>query len=301
MWFKNLRAYRLAAPFDLSPEHLDRQLVAKVFTPCAKSSAQSQGWVAPLGEGYPLAHGAARRLLLCMKREEKVLPATVVRELLEMRIAVIETEQARKVYRRERLELRDEIVRDCLPRAFTRSALCHACIDQPGNWLFVDAASANRAEELLNLLRESLGSLPVRLPETQQAPTTVMTGWLSRRTLPQGLALTGECELRAPGEGGAIVRCKGLDLLDGEIETHLDAGMQVTRLALAFEDKIGFVLSEDLTVKRLRFADTLREESDGLEADPAARLDADFVLLSDALASLQQALMGWFGGELLRE
>jgi recombination associated protein RdgC len=301
MWFKNLRAYRLTAPFSLSPEQLAPQLESKLFAPCAQSSPLAMGWVSPLGEGFPLAHGAQQRLLVCMRREERVLPSTVVREMVEERIAGIEAEQSRKVYRRERLELRDEIVRDCLPRAFTRSTTTYACIDQPAGWIYVDAASANRAEELLNLLRESLGSLPVRLPETQQSALVVMTAWLARRNLPEGLSLTGECELRAPGDGGAVVRTKGLDLLEGEVETHLESGLQVSKLALSFQEQVSFVLAEDLTLKRLRFADSLREESDGLEADPAARIDADFVLLTDALATLQQALMAWFGGELQRE
>ena len=113
MWFKNLRAYRLTNPFDLSPEQLGEQLEAHAFQPCAKSQALSLGWVPPVGgESTELVHAAAGRLLVKLKREEKLLPSTVVREQLEEKVALIEEQEGRKVYRKERLNLKDEIIQD---------------------------------------------------------------------------------------------------------------------------------------------------------------------------------------------
>ncbi|MDG2270959.1 MAG: recombination-associated protein RdgC, partial [Halioglobus sp.] len=111
MWFKNIRAYRLSKPFGLSGEQLGQKLTATGFVPCAKSQAVSLGWIAPLGEeSEELVHVAAGRMLLKLKREEKLLPSTVVREQVDEKVAVIESEQGRKVYRKERLNLKDEIV-----------------------------------------------------------------------------------------------------------------------------------------------------------------------------------------------
>ena len=158
------------------------------------------GWVPPLGEGTEtLVHAAGGRMLIRLKREEKILPSSVVREMLEEKVAVIEEEQARKVYRKERLTLKDEIIQDCLPRAFSRSAAVYAYIDTRSNWIFVDAPSAGRAEELLNLLRECIGSFPVVLPQVNNAPTAAMTGWLVHQNLPDDFTLGEECELREPG------------------------------------------------------------------------------------------------------
>ena len=205
MWFKNIRAYRLTTPFDLNAEQLGAKLAQRAYEPCAKSQALSLGWVPPLGEeSSELAHAAAGRLLLKLKREEKLLPASVVREQLEEKIADIQTEQGRKVYRKERLSMKDEIIQDCLPRAFSRSVAVHAYIDNRANWIFIDSASAARAEELLNLLRECIGSFPVVLPQVNNAPTAVMTGWLAHRNLPDDFALGEDCELREPGEEGAV-------------------------------------------------------------------------------------------------
>jgi len=299
MWFKNVRAYRLTSPFDLSPEQLGGKLARRGFTPCASSQAVSMGWVPPLGEeSEQLVHAAAGRLLLCMKREERLLPAAVVREQLQEKIAAIEAEQGRKVYRKERLNLKDEIVLDCLPRAFTRSTSVFAYVDVRANWIFVDAASAARAEELLNLLREGIGSFPVLLPQVNHAPTAVMTSWLVNRSLPADFELGGECELRDPGEEGGVVRCRGVDLLSEEVETHLHAGKQVARLALGWDGRLQLLLAEDLCLRRLKFADELMKENEQVpEADGAARLDADFALMADAVTGLQNRILALFGGE----
>jgi len=300
MWFKNVRAYRLTKPFDLFPEALAQKLAPRSFVPCAKSQPASSGWVAPLGEeSGALVHAAAGRILLKLKREEKLLPSTVVREQLEEKVAAIESEQGRKVYRKERLNLKDEIVQDCLPRAFTRSTHVYAYIDVKANWIFVDAASATRAEELLNLLRECVGSFPALLPQVNNAPSAVMTAWLLHRSLPDDFELGQECELRDPGEEGGVVRCRGVDLLSEEVETHLHAGKQVARLALNWDERVSLLLAEDVCLRRLRFADELMKENEEIpEADQAARLDADFALMADAITSLQERVLALFGGEV---
>ena len=272
MWFKNIRAYRLSSPFDLSPEQLGEQLATRGFQPCAKSQALSMGWVPPLGEETEtLVHAANGRFLLCLRREEKLLPSTVVREQLEEKVATIESEQGRKVYRKEKLTMKDEIIQDCLPRAFSRSTRTYAYLDTRANWFFVDAASAGRAEELLNLLRDCIGSFPVLLPQVNNAPSATMTG---------------------------VVRCKGVDLLSEEVETHLNAGKQVARLALSWEERVSLVMAEDLCLRRLKFSEELMKENAEIpEADNAARLDADFALMSEAVTGLQERVIAIFGGE----
>jgi recombination associated protein RdgC len=300
MWFKNLRAYRLTSPFELSAEQLEEQLASGVFQPCPKSQALSIGWAPPLGEQSELlVHAANGRYLLCLKREEKILPSTVVREQLEEKVALIESEQARKVYRKERLSLKDEIVQDCLPRAFSRSSRTFAFIDTRASWLFVDAASASRAEELLNLLRDGIGSFPVVLPQVNNSPVVTMTSWLAHQNLPEDFALGEECELREPGEEGGVVRCRGVDLLSEEVETHLNAGKQVTRLSLSWQERMSLIIAEDLCLRRLKFSDELLKENEEIPEDElAARLDADFALMSEAVTGLQDRVIALFGGEV---
>ena len=94
------------------------------------------------------------------------------------------------------------------------------------------------------------------------------------------------------------MRCRGVDLLSEEVETHLHAGKQVTRLALGWDERLSLVLAEDLCLRRLKFAEQLMKENEDIpEADDAARLDADFALMSEALTGLQERILTLFGGE----
>ncbi len=299
MWFKNLRAYRLTSPFDLSAEQLETQLAEASFTPCGKSQPVSMGWVPPLGDqAEALVHSAGGCILLSMRREERLLPATVVRDQVSERITEIEREEGRKVYRKERLQLKDEVVQDCLPRAFTRSSQIYAYIDTRRNWLFVDAASAARADDFVGLLRDSIGTLPLLLPQVNQSPAAAMTSWLMHNNLPEDFALGSDCELRDLGEDGGVVRCKGLELAGEEVGTHLEAGRQVVRLGVEWDERLSLLLCEDLVLRRLRFADALVAENDDVdEADPMARMDADFALMTDVVTELQERVMAVFGGE----
>ncbi len=300
MWFKNLRAYRLTSPFTLTADQIHEQLLTRPFSHCAKTQATSCGWVAPLGgEVELLVHSANSRHLVCMRREERLLPATVVREMVEERVAELERSEGRKVRRRERESFKDEIVLNALPRAFTRSTRSFALIDAAAGWIFVDSASAARAEELTNLLRDCLGSFPLLLPEVNHAPSAVMTSWLQNASLPGDLQLGDECEMRELAEDGGVIRCRRQELASEEVQVHLDAGKRVVRLGLTWQDQLNFVLAEDLTLKRLRFGDEMTSRNDDIDSeDAAARFDADFALMTEVLTPLYVELLEHFGGEL---
>ncbi|MDP5052390.1 MAG: recombination-associated protein RdgC, partial [Congregibacter sp.] len=147
MWFKNLRAYRMTRGLELSAEQLEDKLASRGFKTCTPSQSLSTGWVPGLGEGaQTLVHSAGGRLMLCLRREEKILPPSVVRDLVKERVEAIEAQQGRKVYRKEKLSLKDEVVQDCMPRAFSRHAELRLIIDPQARWVLVDSASASRAD-----------------------------------------------------------------------------------------------------------------------------------------------------------
>ncbi len=297
MWFRNLSLFRLAGDFPSAPEQLHRQLQTHAFQPCGGLDTHREGWVPPLGRhGDQLVHAAGGRLMLCLRREERILPAAVVHEALEEKVEQIESTEARPVGRKERGRLRDEIVVDLLPRAFTRSQLTFGYIDPATGWIVIDTATSKRAEAFLNLLRESLGSLKVRPLEVRHSPALSMTRWLENG-LPGDLEAGDECELREPVENGAVVRCRKLDLAGEEVRAHLQAGMQITRLAVEWDERLRCVLGDDLVIRRLRFTDqVLDEAADTAADDVAARFDADFALMSGELARFMPALVESFGG-----
>ncbi|MFM2485264.1 recombination-associated protein RdgC [Celerinatantimonas yamalensis] len=303
MWFKNLLVYRLTKPFSHTQEQLENALQAFSFKPCGSQDLSQLGWVSPLGkQGQTLSHSANNELLICVKKEEKILPATVVRDALQEKVEHQESEQQRALKKAEKQALKDDIVQQLLPRAFTRHAFTFAWVSPDGNFIAVDAASSRKAEELLGLLRKSLGSLPV-VPLNLSTPADVtMTDWLNQGDLPKGFELGDEAELRSALEHGGIIRCKEQDLLSDEIAAHLAADKMVTKLALNYADNLSFVLGDDLALKRLKFADELLEENDDITSDdPLARFDADFTLLCAELRQFIPALIEALGGEQVTE
>ncbi len=299
MWFKNLTVFRLTEVFTLTPIELEQKLQALCFRPCGPHEEFSFGWTSPVGKtSEQLVHAANGFMMLCGKKEEKVLPTAVVNELLQEKIGEIEDREARKLAKKERATLKDELIFELLPKAFRFSRKTYAYIDPNGGWLLVDSASAKSAEDLLSHLRKCLGSLPAVPLNTVDKPSVNMTRWLLTQQAPDDLTLEDECELRALEEDGGIVRCKKHDLAAPEIKNHLDTGKQAIKLAVNWAGRIAFVLDEHLALKRLRFLDLVQEQAaDMNSASAAERFDADFAIMTLELAELLPRLMAWFGGE----
>ena len=143
----------------------------------------------------------------------------------------------------------------------------------------MNTASAARAEELLSLLREGLGNLPVVIPDTQKSPVVVMSQWLLNGGLPEGLSLGGDVDLEDPQEEGCIVRVRGMYLESDEIRRHIESGKQAVRLALSWQDQVDFLVDKDLSLRRIRFDDELKGINEELQEDVLARRDADCLLM----------------------
>lgn len=296
MWFKNLAIYRFNEPFNLSAEDLQQKLEQHPFRSCGSHDEFSFGWTAPLNKSADdLLYASNGFLMLSAKKEEKVLPASVVNEMLQERIADIEEREARRLPQKQRSQMRDELIFELLPRAFSFSRKTHAYIDVNGGWLVVDAASAKKAEDLLSLLRKSIGSLPVVPLSTANKPGQIMTQWLLNDDAPGDILIEDECELRSPEEEGGIVRCKRHDLGLPEIKNHLDSGKQVIKLAMSWADRISFVLDDSLAIKRLKFLDLIQEQVAEIEAyDEIEQFDADFAIMTAELAQFFPRLLEIF-------
>lgn len=299
MWFKNLSIFRLTEAFTLSAEELEEKLEVVAFRPCGSHEDFSLGWVSPVGKTAPLVHSANGFMMICTKKEERVLPASVLNEMMQEKIAETEEAEGRKLSKKERTAIKDELIFELLPRAFTFSRKLYAYIDVQGGFLVVDSASANKAEDLLSLLRKCLGSLPAVPLNTVEKPIATMTEWLLTQETPKDVTIEDECELRSPEEAGGVIRCKRHDLSLPEIKNHLDIGKQVIKLAINWDDRLSFILDENLSVKRLKFLDLVQDQVTDTNADDeAARFDVDFSIMSLELANFIPRLLEIFGGEL---
>ncbi|ARU93222.1 recombination-associated protein RdgC [Tatumella citrea] len=299
LWFKNMMVYRLSREIPLSADDMEKQLSACSFTPCGSQDQMKTGWVPPLNnQTDSLVHFSNGQMLLCARKEEKILPSPVIKQALEAKISRLEAEQQRKLKKTEKDSLKDEVIHSLLPRAFSRYSQTWLWIDTQHQLIMTDSASAKKSEDLLALLRKSLGSLPV-VPLALETPVELtLTEWVRSGSLPGGFALLDEAELKSTLEEGGVIRCKKQVLVSDEIAHHIEAGKRVTKLALDWQERLQFIVCDDGTVKRLKFSDTLREQNDDIDReDPALRFDADFVLMTGELAAFTEALVAALGGE----
>ncbi|MDC7716049.1 recombination-associated protein RdgC [Vogesella sp. DC21W] len=296
MWFKQLSFFRLDENFLIDSDKLADQLAKRPFQRCSGLDWFSEGWVAPASHLDSPLHQARGYQMLTLRREDKVLPAGVIRDHLDSKLAEIEAAELRKVGRKEKLQLKEQITDDLLPRAFTRSGRTTAYIDSQRGWLMVDSGTASKAENLVSTLREALPPFPAALPRTAVSPHALMTDWLAAGEAGFGFELDAECELKDSSENGAVVRCTRIDLTADEIRQHIATGKQVTRLGLIWRERIRFVLTDQLQLKRLQFLDVLQEEASQAGDDLASLFEATFLLMAEELGDLVNDLVAALGG-----
>jgi len=294
MWFKNLCIYRLPAAGRIDPAALAAQLAQRTLQSCGASDAQSIGWVPPR-DGGDLVHAVNHQLLVALGAEQKLLPASVVNQFARERAAEIAEAEGRKVGRKEMREIREQMTLELLPRAFVRRRTTFAWIDPVHGWLVVDAAAIGKAEELLELLRKAVDGFAARLLKTGQSPAAAMTGWVASGEAPGGFTLDQDLELRSAED--AKVRYVKHALEGEEIRRHIADGKTATRLAMTWSDRVSFVLTEDLQLKRLAFLDLLKEQNENQSDDADERFDLDFALMAGELARLFDDLLAALGGE----
>ncbi len=286
MFFRNLTLFRFPTTLDFS--QLDELLPEMILKPVGALEMSSRGFVPPFGRGDDvLAHRGGESLWLTVGGEDKILPGSVVNDLLAKKLAEIEEKEGRKPGGRTRKRLKEDLVHELLPRAFVKTSRTDAMLDLEHGFIAIDTSSRKNAETVVSEIRAAMGSFPALPLNAEVAPRSILTGWIAGEPLPEGLALGEECEMKDAMDGGAVVKCQNQDLQGDEIGKHLEAGKQVTRLALVLDDHLSFVLGEDLVIRKLKFLDGAVEQLENSEPeDLRAELSARFALMSGEVKRL---------------
>ena len=300
MWFSNAIIYKFKTDISYQQEAFEKALELDKFRPCGAQDLSTFGWDKALGNhGKMLSHFSQKSILLCAKREEKVLPAAVINELVSEKVEQIEQEENRPIKKREKDEIKENLLHNLIPQAFKKSSKQFAFIDLENGWLVVNSSSFNKAEELLALLRKSLGSLPVVPAFVNYDLGLFLTDWLSKMQPPEHFQIGMDADLNEPDEKGAEVKLKQLDLSSSEVKTHLDNGKLVTKLALDWNERIKFLFNDDGSIKRVHYSDILKDENADIpKEDMAAKLDADFMLASEEMKLMLNDLVNAFSTDI---
>ena len=295
--FKNVIVYRIAPQEGDALLKLEEGLDKARFVACGASQERSAGWVEPRGEAHaPLVESIGGQWIMKFMVEAKVVPGTVVRRKLEERMAQIEKETGRKPGRKEAKELKEDVLLQLLPMAFTRQGATPVWVDPQAGWLVVGSSAQGRADEVVTALVDALPGVTVVPLYTQQSATAAMSDWLVSQDPPEGFSVDRECELKASDESKAVVRYARHPLDIDEIRAHIEQGKLPTRLALTWQDRVSFVITEGLQLKKITFLEGVFEGGGANQKEDG--FDADAAISTGELGQLVPDLIEALGGEM---
>ena len=298
--FKNVIVFNIAPGWSATPAQLEEALQAQRFVPCGATQEKSVGWLEPRGVLHgPLLESVGGQWVLKFMLETKAVPANVIRRTAQERAAHIEAATGRKPGKKELRDLKEEIKYDLLPMAFTKQSSVMVWIDARARLLVLDAGSTSRSDEVVTALVQVAPGIAPMLIHTATSPTVAMAGWLRTKESPQGFSIDRECVLQASDESKAVVRYSRHPLDIDEVCQHIDAGKLPTQLALTWQERVSFVLTEGLQLKKVSFLDVVMEgaesASNGSKDD---HFDADVSIATTELRALWADLVVALDGEM---
>jgi recombination associated protein RdgC len=298
--FKNVMVYRIVSGWSATQAQLEEALESARYVECGASQEKAVGWVEPRGEAHgPLVEIVGGQWLLKLMIEVKTVPGSVVKRKVQDQLAQIEATTGRKPGKKEKREISEDARLALLPMAFTKQSSVTVWIDPKAQLLVLDCASQAKADEVMTGLIKAVDGLAVLLVNTQTSPAAAMSTWLSTHEAPQGFSVDRECELKAADESKAVVRYTRHALDTDEVSQHIAMGKVPTRVAMTWNDRVSFVLTEALQLKKLAFLDVVFE---GSPASPGDRkddgFDADVAIATGELVQLIPDLLEALGGEV---
>ena len=299
--FKNALVFRIAQWDRPAVADIEDRLAGARFTECGASQPESSGWVEPRGEKHgALVETVGGQVILKLCTETKSVPASAVKSRLEEQLDKIEQETGRRPKGKRAKELKEEIVRELLPRAFPKRGATLVWIAPAANLVVIDASSIKKADGIVSRLVELLGGgLSLSFLQTEISPSVAMSGWLKSKEAPAGFTIDRDCELKQPDSEKATVRyAHTLDI--DEVGQHIEQGKVPTQLAMTWDSRVSFVLTESMAIKKIKLLDVVLEGASSATRDEGG-FDADVALVTGELGKLIPDLVDALGGELDRD
>lgn len=291
---RNIVAYPLPHGWSHLAHETAELLSRRTFQGCGPLDTAHAGFVPPRDDAQ-LCEAIAGRYLFCHQHEEKILPASVVTEYVEIKCEEIEQHQGYKLGRKQIKEIKEQVIAELLPQAFTKKRRALAWINKERGWLIVEATSAKRAEDVLEDMRRAIDTLPVAQLHTEVNPARAMLRWLADQEAPERFSIDSDCELVSIAEDEGVVRYSNWDLSGEDVQYQLTIGRSPTLLGLTFDDRVSFIMTNRLELKRIVLLDIVTAGQD--EADDAiSKFDADFTISAAEIENALEALVAELGG-----
>lgn len=289
MWFNNalIYQYELEQPVDLTS-----LLTSEALKPCPPHARFIYGWLPAFAD--ELVQETAGCSLICLGKEERILPRGVIHRLLAERIQAIEAQQGRVIKRSEKAQLAEELEFELLPKSFCLQKRLPAILDHTSNRLIINSASVNQASQLTSLLRKSIPGLRIEPIQCSENLALHFANWISDpASLPPTFALASDCLLFSLDDEKKRFNCKGYELPAEEILSLLSQGLAAAEISVIWNERIQLTLTHDLTFKRLKCLDYLVDEFNEIRHldEEYQQQDAALTLLVGELRALTDDLL----------
>ena len=300
MWFKQATFFELSGAMSNSVEDFNTQLQPLIFTPCLPTLPSSVGWVPPVGnsDDAPLVHAANGYWMICLQFDEKILPAAVVRQAVDDKVKEIERNEGRIVRGKEKQSFKEEITHTLLPKAFTKKSRAYGFIDTKNRRVIIDSSTPAKIERFTSFFKRAVAPVTLK-PVDVKKPTTVMTQWLQQDGPPRDFTVGQAAVLQDPQQFRRVIRCQHQNLLATGIQSLLEEGCEITQLALAWKEQLQFSLASDFSLRAIKFQDAVIALSkDDYTETPEQRFDTDFLIMTEVISQLVDALLMEFATQL---
>lgn len=255
-------------------------------------SIAEQGFAPPYEFSDQMVITAQNSWKIQLRKEKKLLPASVLRQESKRRIKEIEEKEYRQLSAKDKKALKQRVLDELLPRAFSQISTIEGIYIRDKGFLLVNQAQANKREELLSHLRQALGSFEAALILCKKTATDLMSQWLlDNNSLPNDLAIGNYCELKNIANIKSLSRFVNQDIQSKEVIGILEKDHFVSQLALIWQDKLRFILCGDFSLKNIQYL----EKQQLMEIEPNDILTLQW-LFSQDLTLLYEVLIKAAGG-----
>ncbi len=289
MWFNNtlIYQYELEEGYDLTTS-----LAENILKPCPPHARFIYGWAPVFSD--ELVQEIAGSSLICMGKEERLLPRGVINKILAERVQMLEIQHGRTIKRAEKAQIAEDIEFELLPKSFCIQKRMLAILDSVSKRIIVNASSANQASQLTSLLRKSIPGITIEPLSLSENLALRFAEWIQNpAALPSQFQLASDCILFSLDNEKKRVHCKGYELPADEVLTLLSQGMATAEISLVWKERIQLTLTHEFTFKKLKSLDYLIDDFNEIKQldEELQQRDAALTLLSGELRELTNDLL----------
>jgi recombination associated protein RdgC len=290
MFYKNVKFFKLTNDFELNLDQLESQLSNFVIRPIGSQEMKVMGWSPVVND--MIVHISQGFATIKLATESRILPKEVIEKEVSKKVLIIEQETGQAVGKRQRQDIKSEIIFRLMPTSFTKFEYVWGTIT-PSGLVMINSGSDAKVEMFLAMLRKSIGSLPV-VPIVNSSISNQLTNMVREELYP--FVVLDKGQINSPED--EEIKLRNVNIVRDEgVREYIDEKFYVfTKLGVEWDESIQGLLENDCSFKALKFSDFIREQNDDIPKDQLlARFDADICINNLELNRLGLNLISEFG------